>query len=158
RKRWAAAAYRQQLSDFTFQGKNDGLFLRNPIEARTRPSQDSVGLKIARYGLSGAYKLNDRLSLGAGLVLYDFELTATSTVFRWGSVVEQFYGAPAFTLDNVTDVLTQSGHESRAAATVGFTAGITSRVSLGAVFHQGTQFDVHGKDNALTGVFVIPDT
>src|SRR5262249_34687365 len=71
RKRWAAAAYRQQLSDFTFQGKNDGLFLRNPIEARTRPSQDSVGLKIARYGLSGAYKLNDRLSLGAGLVLYD---------------------------------------------------------------------------------------
>src|SRR5262249_53799490 len=46
----------------------------------------------------------------------------------------------------------------RLAATLGLTGAITNRINLGAVFHRGTQFDVHGASNALTGIFVIPDT
>jgi long-subunit fatty acid transport protein len=83
RGRWSLAVYRHQLANFRAQTDTQGLFHTAGTGTMTFRSFDrrwSTELDIVSYGVAGAYRINDRLSLGLGLVYFDGRLDAP---FEW---------------------------------------------------------------------------
>ncbi len=149
--RWAFAAYRHQLADFRASIKTHGPFV-GPRNTRDRilPTESELSLEIAGYGLSAAYRLGDRVSLGLGLSYYDFELHSETRRFlraeRTGDplvdvLTGNFYGPADFSPGNVTNLQTQQGDDTAFGFNAGVLWKIDSRWSVGGVFRQGPELD-----------------
>jgi long-subunit fatty acid transport protein len=82
---WALALYRHEVSNYrgTFQSAGAALVDHPGI----RPFLSKADLRIVDYGLSGAWKLNDMVSLGAGLGFYQFDFDTMSGRFNPPSLV-----------------------------------------------------------------------
>ena len=79
--RWSVAFYRHSMAKFAFSTETQGLFggsASRPTRADDLRSADD--LEIVSYGVSGAWRLNDSLSLGFGLTYFDGG-TTSATVF-----------------------------------------------------------------------------
>lgn len=156
--RWALALYRHQLANFEASLLTQGPFA-GPREAslRTNPVQSHLELDIVNYGLSGAFRLTDDLSLGLGVSFYDFalaSLTRRYDVIRItgdplvDSLTGHQFGPADFRPDNLFNTQTQEGDDGDVAMSFGLLWKVSGRVSLGAVYRQGPGFD-------FTAVFVL---
>lgn len=77
--RWALAAYRHELADFSFSALTNritapGNYLASPTEYGTR-------LRITNWGASAAYNVNDNFALGLGVSYYRNALENRTTLF-----------------------------------------------------------------------------
>ena len=150
-KNGTLAFYRHELSRFESSVQTDGPFLG---PSREQPLQQSKELLIVNYGASGAYRVNDKIALGAGLVISDFSLHGNTGFFVPSA--EGFFG-PA-TYDQQTFIATQEADD----VTFGFSVGtmITAHpaVQIGAVFRRSPQADfVQFERDLPNGEIFFPD-
>jgi long-chain fatty acid transport protein len=161
--RWAVAAYRQQLADFSYSAESQGPFAQVANrDFRLFPYRATLNAKIARYGVSGSYRIGDNVSVGAGVYLQDFSMTSDTQRFNVDPNRPALYAAPNFSSASIQED-TQTGSDHRVGVTVGVTATPTSRFELGAVYRQGAHFQLvtadlkAGQQSSSSGIFSVPD-
>lgn len=144
--RWALAFYRHQLANFEADVETAGVFRGPPDDLfRFFPIRGSLDLEIVNYGLSGAFRITDDLSLGLGAAYYDFQIDSLTD--RFDAVGAEptgpggFFGPPDFSPDNVVNSQEITGDAEDVAAIVGLLWEIHPAWSLGAVYRQGPSFD-----------------
>jgi hypothetical protein len=154
RRDWSVAFYRHQLADFEFFGETEALFF-GPwpgfpgSRARSYDYRKFTYLEIASYGLSGAYRVNETVSLGLGVSYYQTELSMLLESFDLVDLGD-WYSAQSFFDPNQLAESTALAADDTA---WGFLTGILWRLSdrwtLGAVFRQGPK--VTGFSEELAG-------
>ena len=144
-KRWSFAFYRHELVNFEADVATQGPFfdafappLNQFVTFRLLPSRIRYDLNIATYGLSGAFRITDRLSAGASLTYYDFSLRSTTTRFLVPNQSPGFYQAPDFA--TVSNVLTENGSDNKLGGSFGLLLKVTDNWSLGTVYRKGAKF------------------
>lgn len=121
--RWSLAFYRHELVKYqvAYSLTRD---LSAP-ETNILPYGTSIDLDVTNYGLSGAFKVSDRFSIGASVIYSDFELDSQAS---------RPTASTPFTS-------TQSGDDNDIAFNVGALFKLTDRLQLGVVFRDGPEFD-----------------
>ncbi len=130
------------------------------VDDRTRetPVGGTRKVRIRNYGGAVGYRVSDRLSIGAGLSLYQLRLDADFARF---GIIGNFAGPP--NLDLVTATTTQRSDDWTASFNAGALVDVTPRVKAGATFRRGptftfTQHDQVGDLAILRdGSFKVPD-
>jgi long-chain fatty acid transport protein len=120
---WALAFYRNEELDF----END--FAKNEIQVpggRIFASAHTIDAEIVNYGGSFAYKVNDQLSLGGSVVYSMLDLLSGSLRVRDEG------GAGIF----------EVGDEESFTANIGLLYKFDERLSLGAAYRHGADFDI----------------
>jgi long-subunit fatty acid transport protein len=141
--RWSLALYRHQLADFTLGTEVNGLFGDVP-EGGTRRNEDqlsSTELDIVGTGVSAAYQLSDRISLGFGIAYYSGDVENEASVYWIDSYPDTFWESNSFFPENrvTTSTFLIDGTD------LGFNAGFLWKFAdswrLGGVYRQGPRFD-----------------
>ncbi|MGA9421075.1 MAG: outer membrane protein transport protein, partial [Rhodanobacteraceae bacterium] len=181
--RWAIAMYRHEVlnyqSNFSSQGATVSLpaLILNDSDGNPfcgAPGQDACqfnlfpfsatsSLRIINYGVSAAWKITDRLSLGAGFSYYDFHIKTNDTRSNLDST-----GAPNGVPVNMQ---VQSANDNGVGESLGLRYQLTDQWSLGLVYRHSptfsykamsTVFNDDGTSSvpvSLTGVdFNVPDS
>lgn len=82
---WAVAFYTHQTVNFEAATETQGLFRHNTLAPLGTEREDdfriSTDLEIGSYGVSGAYRLTDRLSFGVTVVFSESEMTSRRDLF-----------------------------------------------------------------------------
>lgn len=150
-KRWSLAFYRHVLADFEAASATEGLFagdtpccLVRLADQRTR----SV-LEIISYGLSGAYRITDDLSLGIGIVHYDSFLRLDSELYLYDDLSDPLNSPTSYLPERLVIGQTLTADEGSTALTGGFLWSFTPSWTLGGKFRQGPEQTFGGK--ALVG-------
>jgi long-chain fatty acid transport protein len=143
RRRWAVALYRHQLAKYQAEFTTPGAFTQ-PAQ-RTRPKINSFSLDVVHFGLAGAFRLGDRLSLGAGISLYDFSLFSRTDRYALspdlGTAPGGTFGPPLLIAGNLVDTQLQTGDERRTGFNAGFQYQVAPGWTMGGVYRQGPEFD-----------------
>jgi long-subunit fatty acid transport protein len=146
--RWSFAIYTHVLADFQSLTATQGIFWGEGTSCcREVEQRVATDLEIGTYGLSGAYRVSDTLSLGLSLVHFEGKLDLVGQPFLPdpGEAGEIDIFAPTSYLP-----------ERRVGETIlriddddwGLTAGLLWSISpqwqLGAFYRQGPDFTLHG--------------
>ncbi len=108
--RGAVAFYRHELADFEFSGAMHGLFSGPWDEILVRREFDQLraaDLRVVSYGLTGAYRLHEDLSVGLGLVYYQGDLASSTGVYYLsggGQSVDEVFAAVPLVPENLNYV------------------------------------------------------
>jgi long-subunit fatty acid transport protein len=142
--KWSFAVYGHQLANFRAQTATQGLFHTDPASGLTRREIDrrwSTELDIVSFGVAGAYRLSDKISLGLGFVHFNGRLDAP---FEWAvydeDTLQSFFGPTSY----LTERQFANGEMAISDSDWGLSAGllwtIDERWSLGAFYRQGPEF------------------
>ena len=141
--KWSLALYRHQLADFSVRTEINGLF-GVPPEGGTRryPDQPTVtDLEIVGTGLSGAYQLSDRLSLGFGLTYFAGKVENQGATYSVDRFPETFWDENSFLPER--QIVTSSFVVDD--TDIGFNVGVLWKFAeswrLGGVYRKGPRFD-----------------
>lgn len=163
--RWAVAAYRHEVARFKSEITTEGAIVETLSDGRIvrlLPVKGSLDLKVVDYGVSGSFRLGNRASVGAGVVVYDFSEESLTTRYDFVDVI----APPTFSSSDRVNFQTQSGSDRQVGVNVGIAAKPTDKVQVGAVFRRGAAFDVRVANTSATtnntfvdriGKFRIPD-
>lgn len=135
-ERWSLALYRHQLVDYGNSFQSDRIDLVLPAEfgdVAVFPVAGATDLEIVNYGVSFGWRVNDALSIGAGLSWYDFEIDTVSGRFGFDGEI----GDPA----NLVNEQRQRGEDDD----IGFNLGLLYRGSdnfqVGVAYRSAPEFD-----------------
>ena len=78
---WSLAFYRHQLANFESLTETQGLFVGGSTCCRLVEYRVHTDLEIVSYGLAGAYRVRDSLSLGLSLVYFEGDVSISSQPF-----------------------------------------------------------------------------
>ncbi|HEV7516848.1 MAG TPA: outer membrane protein transport protein [Thermoanaerobaculia bacterium] len=153
-KRWAVAVYRQELANFKTTFKTNGAFFDDDAThknlSRVRPVDARLDLKIVNLGISGAYRVNDDLSIGLGVSSYDFTLNSISNRYNFNrnppvtpdTTAGGEFGPPNYDPANILNSQDQSGDGRNVAVNGGILWKVNTQWSAGAVYRQGPKFSL----------------
>lgn len=136
-ERWAFALFRDEVIRYenTFEGSLEpetidfgdlGTFDVFPIAG-------NQSVKVIDYGFSVALKINDGVSLGAGLNYYKFDID--SVVGRFSDT--QFFSNPG----EVLNLQQQKGSDNDVGLNLGARFSLTEQFSVGLAYRMGPRFD-----------------
>jgi hypothetical protein len=93
---WSLAFFRHELANFEFSGETQGLFGGGSDCCQIRDFDLRVAneMNIVSYGLSAAYRLSDRFSVGLGLVYHDASFLSNATLYRGDDDSPESFLAP----------------------------------------------------------------
>jgi len=156
-ERWVFAAYRHQLMDFNNEQEISGINLgddesSNPVIQE--PVVYNMNVEIVNYGFSTAFRVNDRISLGATVSYFDFKMNAGNARFI-GDIFESRQN--------------QSGRDNEWGFTLGALFSATDSLSIGLVYRSSPEFDstfeqkyanfnISGLDFERPFQFEVPDS
>ena len=141
-KKWSLALYRHQLADFLVRTEINGLF-GIPPEGGTRRYEDQrlvTELDIVGTGLSGAYKVSDRLSLGFGLSYFSGRLENQGAVYVVDIWPDTFWERNSFFPDRKWATSSFVVDDTDVGFNVGVLWQFAESWRLGAVYRQGPRF------------------
>lgn len=145
RKRWSLAFYRHLSADFQLSSSTQGLFAEGegPLDTeRLFDRIDRTELETVAYGLSGAFEVHERLSLGLTLTYYDGLLTGFQNHYKWDDEsFEGFFGPTTFLPERFV-----AGTDFKAGGSdLAFNAGLLWRLAenwrFGAFYRRAPTFD-----------------
>ncbi len=141
--RWSLAIYRHQPADFEFFGETQGLHRGvpdGPPGARERfPDQRSTtDFEITSHGLSVAYRVHDRLSLGLGIGHFEGQLSATSGHYRPPNISDPSSYLPE-TLETLTTMAIASTDR---ALNAGLLWEVSEQLQVGTFFREGPECEI----------------
>jgi len=150
--RWSLALYRHQLAAFRARTETQGLFHTDGTGTETYRTFDrrwSTELDIVSYGVAGAYRISDRVSLGIGLVYFDGRLEAP---FEWylpdDDTPQGTFGPNSYLPERQLVNGEMAFDDSDWGLSAGLLWSFAERWSLGAFYRQGPEFrlvyDVRG--------------
>ncbi len=136
---WSFAIYRQLSANLEFSGETQGLFGGAPCcVSRWNDQRFSSDWDIVTYGFSSAYRINDRFSIGLGLVYTDSWFESTVSEYRWDEDTGQSLVEPNSYLPErayLHETLSAGGTD------LTFAAGVLWKLSeqwrIGGVYRQG---------------------
>lgn len=136
------ALFRHQLMDFNTEF-DTGQIEFPDFETSASQTSNKVESEIVTYGLSGAFRIGERVSLGASLQYFDFSLDGS---------VKRFFADSDNELRNQQ---LQTGDDKGWGITLGGLFKLTDRLSMGLVYRNMPGFDVdHISANAdLSSIF-----
>jgi len=142
--KWSFAVYRHQLANFRAQTDTQGLFHTGGTGTTTFRTFDrrwSTELEIVSYGAAAAYRINDRLSLGLGLVYFDGQLEAP---FEWvlfdDLSGDSFFGPNSYLAERQLANGEMAFDDTDWGLNAGILWNLSERWSLGAFYRQGPEF------------------
>lgn len=161
RDRWSLALYRHELLNYDADYSSRGARVDFPLicdgcGGNLRPFDASSSLEVVNYGVSAAWKIHDRISLGAGLSWYDFDIRTSDTRY-----VLDDAGNPTAAIANQQ---LQRGGDNGIGMNVGALFQLSDRWSLGLVYRHVPEFEYRatgrvgpGFDETLLPPVIIPN-
>jgi long-subunit fatty acid transport protein len=165
RDSWAIAFYRHEVLNYSAKFSSQGATVSfpeisqdvcgGPCAAILRPYDADSRLKIVNYGVSAAWKLSDRLSLGAGVSYYDFMIRTSDA----RATVDPATGLPT---GGIANVQAQRGDDNGFGANLGLRYQFSDQWSLGLVYRHAPKFDYDASstvflDEGATSVTSLSD-
>jgi long-chain fatty acid transport protein len=138
-KRWSLAVYRHQLADFVFRTELDGLFGDAP-EGGNRRYEDqraATELDFVGTGLSGAFKVSERLSLGLGVTCFSVRMESRVSVYGIERYPDTFFEPNPFLPERLSVSSNFTGNESDWGFNLGVLWKATDMWRFGGVYRQG---------------------
>lgn len=141
--RWSVALFRHQLAEYRIVTEINGLFGESP-EGGTRRYLDQLAateFDIAGTGLSGAFRVSERVSFGFGITYFTGRLDSQADVHSVDVFPETLWETNSFLEHRriVTNTFTVDDHDL--AFNLGFLWRFADCWNLGGVFRQGPRFD-----------------
>jgi len=124
---WVFAAYVHQLMDFKTDFKAESLDLGGG--SLSFPTDNRISADVLSYGLSAAYRVSDRVSIGASLVFYDYSQNAFTRRLS------------ADAANDLINAQVQTGSDTAWGATLGASFAVTERLNVGLVYRFTPEFD-----------------
>lgn len=143
--RWSFALYGHQLAKFEASATSQGFFVEeNPFSIPPGPrlpgSRETVDLEVLTGGLAAAWRMNERVSFGLGIVLSDASLRSRSDAFLWDDDSEPSpYEAISFLPERRISTSTLSVEGTGVTFNAGALWRMSEQVSGGLVYRQGAQ-------------------
>lgn len=168
RGRWSFAVYGHRLARFEITGESQGIFFDvfegdPPATFRSPASRELIELEILTGGVSAAWRANDRLRFGLGLVHSDVSLNSDTSFYSFGSLEDLFDEIP-FTPDNLLATNQMRIEDTDLTIHAGALWRATERLSAGFFFRQGATAEgtfltvLPGElESAGTTRFSVPD-
>lgn len=142
---WSLAIYRHTLANFEFFSETQGLFGGGTDCCQIRDFDMRAGndLNIVNYGISAAFRVNDRLDLGLGLVYNDASFAANATLFRNDDDTSESFFAPNSYLPE-RSVLNEriSFDDADMTLTAGVLWRLSERWNVGGVYRQAPEMNL----------------
>jgi len=141
--KWSLALYRHQLADFSVSTNINGLF-GDAGEGWTWRYEDQwsvTEIDIVGTGLSGAYQVNDRLSLGFGLSYFVGRVENQGATYLVDSFPDTFWESNSFLYTRQYLTSTFEVDDTDLGINVGVLWKFAENWRLGGVFRQGPRFD-----------------
>jgi len=143
--KWSLAVYGHQLAKFRARTETQGLFhsADDGTDLREFDRRWFTDLDIASYGVAGAYRVHERLSLGAGLVHYDGQLDAP---FEWYATEDDslasLFGINPFLPKQQVVNGNMAFDGTDWGINGGFLWSVSEQWSIGGFYRQGPEFDL----------------
>ena len=157
---WSLAIFRHEYADLEFSGETQGLYAGGTdcCQIRSADHRWATDLSIVSYGVSGAYRINDRVDLGLGVVYYDAFLLANATEYLWDDNTPESFLAPNSYLPERSILSERLGFDD---ADWGLAGGFLWRLSeswsLGGVYRQGAVVNIGNEVTAGEAIdFGVP--
>jgi hypothetical protein len=161
--RWVIAGYRHELARVNQRVdqeriSSNGVFQQDVVETtpqRETPYTAGRAVTITGYGVSGAYKLSQSVSIGAGLALYTFSLESDVDETPYTDT----FGPPDYDAEPL-GVLRLRGDAVAIAPTFGVLVD-RGRTRVGVVYRHGASFDFTTQDHddpPRSATFRVPHT
>jgi len=135
-RRVAFAVYRQELLRFHQTFDTQGSVVPGTGGSRLFPVQSNTDIDIVNSGISLAYKVTDTLSTGISLRFSRFDIDSDLSRFDF-----QFGAPPDFSESNRRATAVVNDSETKNSVNIGLLWRPTSRLSLGAVYRNGPEFN-----------------
>ena len=137
---WSLAVFRHEFADLEFAGQTQGLFGGGSscCQSRIWDQRSTSDLEISSHGLSIAYRVNDKLSIGITGVHYDASLAATTNEFLWDDdTIDSFFERSSYLPDRSVRSQVVSVDDSTWAIAGGFLWKPSPSWRVGSVYRQG---------------------
>jgi len=157
--RWSLSVYRHVLANLETYSETEGLFTEGPARETRRflDQRNRMQMEAISYGLSGAYRITESLSVGVGLVYYDTTLAIHSDLYLWDDVDDPFGSGTSFLPQHFVFGQVLYGSDQ----SLGFSAGllwkISPRWSLGGRFREGPTIHPTGRARVGSILDLGPD-
>ena len=144
---WSLALFRHELANFEFFSETQGLFTGGATSlGRFWDQRATSDVKVVSYGLSTAYRINDKFDLGLGVVYHDVSIEANATLFLPDDDTLASVFAPNSYLPERSVVSERNaGDDADWAFTAGFLWRPSERWSIGGVYRQGPEVEGVGE-------------
>jgi hypothetical protein len=146
-KRWSLAFFRHQLANFEFFSQTEALFRATAppdppgLTSRSLDVRASTDSELVGWGVSGAYRVTDDLSLGLGLTHFDSDVLSKVDTFLPDSL-ERFFEKNSYLPERRVATTTLSVDETDLAVSVGVLWRLTELWSVGGFWRQGPQLSM----------------
>lgn len=143
---WSFALYRHKYADLEFRGETQGFYGGGTdcCQVRWWDQQMTSNIDIVSYGLSAAYRINDSLDIGFGVLYYDATFESRATEFWWdGDTAEDFYAPTSFLPDRSVITERLYADDIDWAFAGGFLWKLSESFSIGGVYRQKMEIDLN---------------
>ena len=145
-ERWSLAFYRHEQAKFKSASETQGLFGSVPgsegVE-RFPDLRELTDFEVVHYGVAGAVRLGDRLSVGAGLSYVQARLERTTRIFFPDALTfPSSLGRTSFLPEREFLMLEANIDDSAWAANVGFLWRPDDRWSIGGFYRGGAEVEL----------------
>lgn len=144
-KKWSFGIYRHELANFQARFETQGAFVTG--NRRLFPTRNEMDLDIINHGVSAAYALTERASIGFGISLYDF--TMDSVTVRYDLPPSRSFAEPNYAPDNELTYQLQVGEDSKWSASFGLLWRISESWRVGAAYRHGPRFEFGATNKTL---------
>jgi long-subunit fatty acid transport protein len=158
-RRWAVAGYRHELVRVNESFVAQGAFLAGngpggvpTNNIRELPVQAARDLKITTYGGSLGIKVNNKVSIGGGVTVAQFEVAASFLRF---TPPADFFGAPDYSASRQFQLVTQDGKNTGVGVNIGALLKATPKVQFGAVYRRAPHFSFATKSTLISPPIVL---
>jgi long-subunit fatty acid transport protein len=150
KRSWSLAFYRHQLAKFRFRSETQGLYFESMPGSvtRYRDIRASLDFDIVSYGLSGAYRLSDALSLGLGITYFDGSMDWTGSQFLMDEFPATFYEPNSYLPDRMWGRGTFTVDDTDWGFNLGFLWNVSQRWRVGGVYRRGPEFTYDAEERA----------
>ena len=147
RNNWSFALYRHQLADFDSFSQTQGLFAgAGTTCCRFTDQRAQTNLEVVSYGLSGAYRVTDALSLGLSLVFFDGNVNLQWELFLPDEDdILQNFAPTSYLPERMAVQASQHIDDSDTGLTAGFLWTLSPRWRLGGFYREGPGFQLRGE-------------
>jgi long-subunit fatty acid transport protein len=144
KENWSFAVFRHELANFEFFSETQGLFSGGTASGQIREFDQrvTVDMNIVSYGLSAAYRINDKFNLGLGVVYYDASFVSDAMTFLVDDDSPATLFAPnSYLPERLLLGENLSFDDTDWALTAGFLWRLSESWSVGGVYRQAPESD-----------------
>jgi long-subunit fatty acid transport protein len=169
RGRWCFAVYGHRLARFELSSESQGFFFDDDgFTGRSPALRERVDLDVVSAGLAAAWRMNDRLRFGLGVVYSDVSLgIATAAFFPDLTTSDGVFEEIPLTPDRLGSVEEAAIDGRDWTVQAGALWSVSDRVTAGLVYRQGAESEGPVRATALfgdetvifpgTATFAVPD-